>query len=251
MTTSTDLWCWYEKKAGQRFLAAEKAVLDGALANLFGYHLLQVGCPVAEDLLSVSRIAHQVRMDASLRPHGGNLLAGLYAEAEAIPIRTDSIDLVLLPHTLELSEDPHMVLREAERVLVPEGHVVLLGFNPWSAWGVSYFLLRRWRHELAGLRVQSAHRTVDWLRLLGFDILSNQSFYFRPVLGHDGVMNRLAWMDSLGQRCLPFMGSAYLIVARKRVTTMTAIRPQWKRRRRFIPKEAVEPARWSSGCRKP
>lgn len=250
MTTTTDLWCWYETRAGQHFLAAEKALLDGALANLFGYHLLQLGSPAAIDLVAVSRIRHQIRMDASLRPHGGNLLAGLHAEAEAIPIRTDSIDLVLLPHTLDLSDDPHTVLREVDRVLVPEGHVVLLGFNPWSAWGLSYYCLRRWRRELPQLKLQSAHRTVDWLRLLGFDILHCQPFYFRPLLGHEGMMDKLAWMETLGRRCWPLLASGYQIVARKQVTTMTAIRPTKRQRRRFIPKEAVEPARRSSECRK-
>ncbi len=242
--STTGLWRWYEQRAGRQYLASERTEIDAALANLFGYHLLQVGCPASVDLLGVSRIGHCVRMDDSLRPHGGNLLAGLYARFEAIPIRTDCIDLVFLPHTLEISSDPHRLLREVDRILVPEGHVVVLGFNPWSPWGFAYYVLRRWRKELSGIRPRSPGRIVDWLGLLGFDILCVRRFHYRPVWGHAGVMRRLAWIEALGGRCLPFLGSGYLIVARKKVTALTPLRRRRRRRRRFIPSEAAKPAHW-------
>ena len=241
---TADLWRWYDQRSGQLYLASEKAEIDAALTNLFGYHLLQIGCPVDRDLIDVSRIGHRVRMDDSTKPHGGNRLAGLFAHAEEIPIRTDCIDLVLMPHSLEISEDPHRVLREVDRILVPEGHAVLLGFNPWSLWGLAYYVFRRWRPGLTGIRPSTPGRIVDWLRLLGFDVLVVRRFHYRPLWGHAGLMRRLGWIEWLGERCLPFLSCGYLIVARKKVTAMTPISRQRQRRRRFIPSEAAKPAHW-------
>ena len=241
---AADLWCWYDQRPGRRYLDSEKAEIDAALGNLFGYHLLQVGCPVDIDLLTDSRIGHRIRMDDTLTPHGGNRLAGLFAHAEEIPVRTDSIDLVLLPHSLEISTDPHRILREVDRILVPEGHAVVVGFNPWSFWGLAYYIFRRWRPGLSGIRPRSPGRIVDWLGLLGFDILVVRRFHYRPVWGRAGLMHRLRWIEWIGERWLPFLACGYLIVARKKVTAMTPISRQRTRRRRFVPSKAAKPAHW-------
>lgn len=155
-------------------------------------------------------------------------MAGLYGLPEMIPILSDSIDVVLLPHTLDLSDDAHSVLREVDRVLIPEGHVVILGFNPWSLWGVRQLLRGRRRRERDGIHARSCVRIQDWLALLGIETCGIRHFYFRPPLARDGGGNRLAVCERLGERFFPKLGSAYLLVAKKRVTTLTPIKPRWR-----------------------
>ena len=52
-----------------------------------------------------------------------------------LPFEAQSVDLIVMPHTLEFTSDPHRLLREAERVLMPEGQLIILGFNSLSLWG--------------------------------------------------------------------------------------------------------------------
>jgi len=133
---------WCANRPGQWLLETERQELEEILPNLFGYHLLQVGCLSGEDILGCSRVLHRVVVDIDADEVTD--VFGLYGRPDALPIDTDSVDVVLLPHTLEFENDPHQVLREVERVLVPEGHVVILGFNPWSIWGLWWNLrLRR------------------------------------------------------------------------------------------------------------
>ncbi|MCK5386086.1 MAG: class I SAM-dependent methyltransferase, partial [Gammaproteobacteria bacterium] len=128
---------WYSSSLGQRLAQNEKHILDEYLPDLFGYFLLQCGCPEikaergAGNWLKSSRVSTQICLDYDIN-QGVNCQANL----AHLPMKSDSIDIVILPHVLDFSAEPHQVLREAERVLIAEGHVVILGFNPWSAWNV-------------------------------------------------------------------------------------------------------------------
>lgn len=238
------LRAWYRYGLGQQLAETERNMLASVLPNLFGYHLLQVGAPVEADLLESSRIAHCMVLDDvpnSAQPDPVAPMRCLFGQAAALPISSASLDVLVLPHTLEFEENPHQVLREAERTLIPEGHVVILGFNPWSLWGL-------WR-ELVGWRGASpwcgrfftTARLKDWLALLGFDTVLIHRYFFRPPVHHPGAMNRLRFMDRLGQRWWPILGGGYLLVARKRVTTLTPIRPRW-RARRVVPGRMTQPS---------
>lgn len=148
---------------------------------------------------------------------------------EALPFDSRCIDLVVLPHTLDFSADPHQVLREVERVLVPEGHMVILGFNPISLWGLRRLFTPRsrrtgpWSAQFISLR-----RMKDWLALMHFEITGGSMMYYRPPLSNPGVLDRLFVLDRLGDRWWPMMAGVYLLVAKKRVAGMTPIRPQWR-----------------------
>ena len=140
--------------------------MDDAVADIFGYHALQLGMPRIEGLRT-NRMPHQwlaLGADAMFsrteEPSDAGTshaprAAALWAEPEALPFPNASLDLVVLPHTLELSVDPHMALREVERVLVPEGRVVIAGLNPLSLWGLRQRLGRSGRRP-------AARRTIRW-----------------------------------------------------------------------------------------
>jgi len=227
---------WYERSLGQALLSTEREQLDEVLPNLFGYHLLQVGTPVREDLVSESRVSHCMVLEdlpAAVPASGRHCL---YGEAAALPFASDSLDVLLLPHTLEFEANPHQVLREADRTLVPEGHVVILCFNPWSLWGL-WRLLTGWRDHAPWCgRFYTPSRIKDWLALLGFDTILVRGYFFRPPIEHPGIMQRLHLLERAGQRWWSFFGGGFMLVARKRVTTLTPIRPRWRSERtRLLP----------------
>jgi SAM-dependent methyltransferase len=221
------LQAWFSCSLGREVLAAERARLEQVLPDLFGYHALQVGSLGGVDLLVSSRIRHRVIVGAPRSP------VQIYAQPEALPITSDSLDVLLLPHTLEFCRDPHRVLREADRTLIAEGHVVILGFNPWSLWGLRRRLMGRNDPPWCG-RFLGVARLKDWLGLLGFDTLSVETFFFRPPLGREGIMRRLNSLERLGGRGWPIPAGVYLLTARKRVVALTPIRPRWRPRRSVI-----------------
>lgn len=246
-TIRQELRAWYNRPVGQQLLQQERQLLDEILSTLFGYHILQIGCLLGNDLLSSSRIPHRVLLD----PDGGGetLRPGTYAYPDAIPIAADSVDVVLLPHTLEFERDPHQILREVDRILIPEGYVVILGFNPWSLWGLWRLVRGRKGHAPWCGDFLSVTRVKDWMALLGFDVVKVEHHFFCPPLKNRVLMHKLKFMERLGQRLCPRLSGAYLLVAQKRVTTLTPIKPRWQPRRRLLG-ELAQPTTRSTQCRK-
>lgn len=239
------LRAWYASTLGQALLAAEREALDAVLPDLFGYYLVQLGVPCREYLLGASLIRRQVLIcDALAGIEAGDedRVALMRARTCLLPLRNDSVDVVLLPHTLDFEPSAHDVLREAERVLVPEGHLVVLGFNPWSLWGVRrLFTWRRPRTPPWSGSFRGSSRIRDWLALLGFDVVLVRSCFFRPPMHNAGLMRRLQWLEPLGARRWPYLGGTYIIVARKRVVTLTPIKPRWRPRRSLVGAGAIKP----------
>jgi len=239
--TWPQLQSWYRSELGQLLAEHEYAVLSEILPNLFGYHLMQVGRLCDDDWLDTSRISHCAVMD--FQPP--RVLADerrLFGLPDQLPLQTDSIDVLVLPHTLEFSQRPHAVLREAERVLIPEGHLVMLAFNPRSLWLLWRWILG-WRGKIPWCaRFLSTNRLRDWLELLGFDVVQIQGYCYRPPIKNKAVMHRLRLLERLGKKVWPILGAGNVIVARKRVVTMTPIRPRWQpRRQRIAATGLVEP----------
>lgn len=236
------LAAWFKTEPGQTLAALEQQQLDALLSNLFGYHLLQLGSVVSRDLLASSRIGHRVVMVeaqefACSYKGAATLLRG---EAASLPIESGSVDVVVMPHRLEFSASPHEVLREAERVLIPEGHLVIVGFNPWSLWGVIRLLLGwKGRPPWCG-RFYSRVRISDWLALLGFDTVISRSTFFRFPVRYGRVLARFNFIERLGNRWWPSLGGIYIVVAQKRVATLTPIKPRWRPRRSLLQEKLPE-----------
>ena len=230
---------WFESRPGQWVLEEEAAALRGVLADLFGYHLLQVERLDGVDLLQGCRVLNTATMGAGPEPEG--LTSSYFCGVPtALPVMSDSIDVVVLPHVLEFEAEPHQALREAERVLVPEGHLVITGFNPWSLLGLRRLLPGSRDVPWSGSFI-SHGRLKDWLALLGLDVVSSASRFFRPPLRHAGAMERLRFMDRLGERLWGMGGGVYVVVARKRVIALTPIRPRWRRGHGLLPTGLAEP----------
>lgn len=224
---------WLESPVGQILLHTEQQQVNQSVAGLFGYHLLQIGNMGANHLLHESRIKHKVILDL-YNTSISDPYSHLQGDAEALPFDSDNLDVVVLPHTLEFSDEPHQILREVERVLIGEGHVVIISFNPWSLWG----LWKRcvgWREQAPwNSEFFSLHRIKDWLELLGFELVESRACFLRPPIQHTKIMNRLAFLEKLAGFITPYIGAVYIVVAKKKVETATPIKMQWKSRRRKI-----------------
>lgn len=227
---------------GQRLQSLEQQWLEQILPNLFGYHLVQVGYVGQVDLTASSRISHRVMMSACRQTLPGHVVQ-FCGQADQLPIASDSVDVVLLPHVLEFAHHPHEVLREVDRILVPEGHVVMLTFNPISLWG-AWQLVAGWHRKMPWCgKFLSTTRLRDWLALLGFDTVQQQGYGFMPPWNTSRLSEHLRWLEQPGQRYFSFAAGSTIMVAKKRVTTLTPIRPRWPQRKkaRWVSTGLVEP----------
>lgn len=225
---------WYTSSLGSRLAQSEKQILDEYLPDLFGYFLLQCGCPEIKlekesgTWLKNSRVSSRFCLDYDIN-QGVNGQANL----AHLPIKADSLDIVVLPHVLDFSLEPHQVLREVERVLIAEGHVIILGFNPWSLWNLFRFF--RWNKTPPwNARFLTSSRVMDWLALLGFDVVQCRGYFHQLPIQNTKIMGKMAFLEKIGQRFLPNFGAGYVLVARKRVHTLTPIRPRWHSRRKVV-----------------
>jgi SAM-dependent methyltransferase len=222
---------WLSTPPGRYLLAREQAYFDATVADIFGYNALQLGLP-GHDFLAGSRIAFRLQVDPAAP-------AGLRADFRDLPVASNSIDLVVLPHVLEFSENPHQVLREVARVLVPEGQVVIAAFNPWSLWGCRRAFGRKTTYPWNG-RFIHLPRIKDWLTLLGLEMSGGQMACYAPPCVTDQWLNRFAFMDAAGDRWWPIAGGVYFLQAVKRVRGLRLIMPKWTNR--LAAKEGLAPA---------
>lgn len=269
-----DLAQWFACASGQYLQTWSQARCDHASANCFGWHALQLGLPTWPLLRNCRVQQHWVaaaHAEACLgnptplpnTPHAPNVVDALATphiphivlDWAALPFAEASIDLIVLPYALEASGNPHAALREAARVLVPEGHLLILGFNPASLWGLQHkkqALLQRfartptsatptWQRQLpfaqahplmagpppTGPHWVPYHRLRDWLQLLGFEISAGRFGCYRPIVRSEQWFNRLQWLEAAGDRWWPFLGGVYFLHVIKRVHGARLLRPGW------------------------
>ncbi len=207
------LTLWLRSQRGRRLLALEERELRRVLPDLFGRHILQIGnWGRGQRLLSSADMLHRAVLGTV-----GDLDAQSLVEPERLPVLSQSVDAVLLPHTLEFSQLPHNVLRETSRVLTDRGRLLILGFNPWSVWGLRQRLGLRYRAFPPGARLFSPARLCDWLELLDFEVMLMRRFGVGFPWGAPRTVGEQAGLHSLLN---PFM-EGYLIMAKKRVIPMT------------------------------
>jgi len=238
---------WLRSPVGQRVFALERKYVSEALAHVFGWQLLQIGywgnTADGDDLLSESRtqqksiVARQIESLTALTAVGR--VARICSRIDALGIASDSVDAVLLPHTLEQEADPHAVLREVERILMGDGQLIVLGFRPMSFWGLRH-LLARHGYPPGAERLLSEWRVRDWLKLLGFEIVDARRFLFTGPWGKAEPGSQ-RFFEIVGVHAWPFLAGAYMLKARKRVYSVTPVRLRWRQRTGVVG-GLVEPA---------
>lgn len=219
-TAQQDFSAWLSTPLGRYIVQREQSFFDRTVADLFGYYAVQVELP-DYDFLRANRMP--TRLIAG-RGEG----AQLRCDPAQLPLPTASIDLMILPHTLDFHPDPHEVLREAERVLMPEGRLVLTGFNPWSLWGITRAARRRRGMPWAG-NFLTLPRVKDWLALLGLEPCSSRIHCYAPPFSRSAWVEQFEFLEFAGDRWWPVGGALYCLEAVKRVRGMRLIAPAWKK----------------------
>lgn len=235
---------------GRYVLSWEQQHLDAAVADIFGYHALQLGLPeidaLRENRMPLRFCASDRRLDAvtgnGAAAAGGHTQVAVINRYDELPFASHSIDLVVLPHILEFAQEPHQVLREVDRVLVPEGQVVITGFNPASLWGVRQALARLGMRPFLPRDGQflALPRAKDWLKLLSFEVNRGRFGCYAPWVRSERWLGRWSWLEKAGDRWWPVLGSVYMITAVKRVRGMRLIGAV--RKRHEVTRPAFAPA---------
>lgn len=242
---SDPLRAWYRSPLGAEVARLECACVQRFLANTFGYYLVQVGAGDGfAEALGASRIRHRILVSSEPLVAAGS--ASILGLPTALPLASDSIDALLLPHALDYSDHPRAVLAEVERVLIPEGRLVLLGFNPLSLWAMGNLCWPGKGRLPRGGRLLPAARVERWLLDLGFDIEAREQALFCPSF-ISPLGRRCASFDALGRRLWPPLGGLYALRAVKRVATLTPIKPYRASRRSLLPGGAVRPTTRGTG----
>lgn len=219
---------WHQGKVGARLIATEAEKLSKILATIYGYHLIFIGDQDLSALVEVSLISHQVLVNPEARS-SKTKISCLAAEFEELPIASDSVDVVVLVHILESAFNPHEILREAHRILIPEGHIIITGLNPYSLWGIWHRYKKLIRSFSPPVKLLSMNRMKDWLQLLNFQIIQGEQFHFRPPIGRGSFYEKFRFFEKMGRTCWPFWGGAYVLQAIKRVIPLTPVKPRFRK----------------------
>lgn len=220
---------WSRAGLGQSLIAAEQGALSKFLPALKGDIAVQYGYAGTSSLLETSNIGQKFFLLASENTEDDIFpsesfddLQALYIDVgSTLPFLSSSVDLCLLPHMLDFSDNPHQLLRESKDILVSGGHLVILGFNPYSLWGIRKFFSRvnaPWNSHN-----YSVYKVRDWLSLLDFHISGGMMLYYSPPIRNQRLREQFVFMENAGDRWWPMLGSVYLIIAQKRDAGMTVI----------------------------
>jgi ubiquinone/menaquinone biosynthesis C-methylase UbiE len=146
-----------------------------------------------------------------------------------LPVSTGSIDLVLLPHLLEYLDNPRRLLAEACRIVKPEGHIAIVGFNPFSLWGLRKLFSGK-SHIPWSSNFLKANLLKRWLVLADFEIVTHKSFLFRPPFKHESLFRKVGFLEWIGKKCFPGFGGVYVVIAKAKVVPLTPIKTSWKQK---------------------
>ncbi|OPX55043.1 Methyltransferase domain-containing protein [Oceanospirillum multiglobuliferum] len=214
---------WWRQPLGRAVFEAQEQRLEPFLAKTFGYHYLQMGISPHVSLTHLSPIKHSMLWSPKLISSPAESI--LVADAHALPLPDDSVDVVLVHHLLDFVDNPHQVLREAARVTQHKGHLIIIGFNPTGFWGGCRFI--PWKKSVPwGGRFIGLKRLNDWLTLLDYRIEDIETVFLRPAINNSRWLQRTQWLESVG--FLGHFGASYIVWAKKQAGCATPIRRKWQ-----------------------
>jgi SAM-dependent methyltransferase len=218
---------WLEQHfLGSRLLDKEEKQLSRLLERTFGKHAVLIGVPQQAALLHAAKLPIHTLV-TPLVPHGKDTT---YVEGglQELPLLTGSIDLVVLPHTLEFVDNPRQLISEACRTIKPEGLLVICGFNPYSTWGIKRLMSKRSKGVTWETNLIQLQKIKNWLKLADFELEKQESVFYVPPVNRPSWYNKLQFLERIGALCFPMMGGVYFIIARAKVIPLTPIRLKWK-----------------------
>jgi SAM-dependent methyltransferase len=179
------LFSWYQTPRGKLLQTLEAEYLRRTITVSCQQTVLQIGGLGWENgFVDCSLYKYYTILDAKNLGCAG--ARKIQARAYCLPLAGDSVDMVIVPHLLEFDSYRFQTMREIERVLKPEGTVLIVNFNPWSVWVRYQFLWEiRMADSLRGHFIGHA-RVLDWLRLLNFEVTQSTAFYLDKTKSRRG-----------------------------------------------------------------
>ncbi|BCX88202.1 hypothetical protein MIN45_P0570 [Methylomarinovum tepidoasis] len=226
------LRAWYRAPLGRKIQRLESQYLSRAIQVPYSFTLVQLGATGWEKrYLDSGYWRRFVIVDEGVFPR--TPFRTIAAHLDSLPLASECVDVLILPHTLEFTTDQHQLLRESERVLKPEGQLFVLGFHPWS-----FYRLYRWlpgrRHAIPWSgRAITHRRLLDWLSLLNFCCEVTAWYDFRLL----HPCEETGRWHSLGA---PLWAVAYAVRAIKRTYTAIPLEPAAESSLSWVP-GMVEP----------
>lgn len=205
---------------GQYFLQCEQEALNRLLPKFYGYYLVQAGIFNCYDLKSASTINVHIYLGNTHHEVGSN---ENFVEStfEELPFQTESIDVFFLPHTLELCKYPETLLNEIYNILIPDGKLIVIGFNPFSYIGLTKLLKSDknlpWSGNLLSLGTLK-RRLCD----IGFVVEDYDYHYFSPPKKSKAKLRN--FFESFGKRFFPVFGSFYILIAEKKTIPLSPLK---------------------------
>jgi SAM-dependent methyltransferase len=220
---------WLSHFPGQSVLDAEKNFLPSTLAQYYGCQALLIGSPQQQVLLTSTVIPNQLLLSPLLSHNHKTELRSVECGLHELPIASGSIDLVMVPHILEYIDNPRQTLAEACRIVKPQGHIIIFGFNPISLWGLKKLYTKQTTPPWSG-NFLAAAQVTQWLNLADFELVEHKTFFFRPPVNSVRLHHRLRFMEWLGRKIGAPLGGIYILIAQAKVTPLTPIKLSWKQK---------------------
>ena len=217
---------WLNKSLGQLVLEAEQKLLAGFLSGKYGKHVVLVGVPHQCTLIKMLDLPCHTLL-TPLPYHNQGEIKAIESNLYELPVASGSVDLVILPHTLELVDNPRQLLAEATRIVKPEGHLIISGFNPYSLWGLGKLLQKR-NSNLPAFHTLQQGTLKKWLHLSDFELVRQSNALYSPPIQKTGFLKKLRFMEWIGNKCHLPCGAIYVLMARAKVVPLTPVRLRWK-----------------------
>ncbi len=227
---------WYLSRTGQYLFKELEEKINPLLATTFGYYSLQIGCPgLAAQLQQCCRVKYQFTLGETVSQ------TQVHANPSMLPIASDSVDLVILMHHLSNTSEPHAMLREAFRIMIPEAKLIIIDFNPISLWGLRHFFQSWLEHVPFKGHFYTAKRIDDWMRLLGFEQCRQFRVGYMPPIQKPSITRHLSWLEKGIRNWFPIFGALNLLVYSKSISPLTPVRHRWVTRK-ILPGKFVRPS---------
>lgn len=218
--TMTNINAWYKNNLGHALLEAELAGLACVLPETFGYYIAAAGDPTdKKTLLATSSIHNHIIINPENISQLTNNTLPIKCNLEELPFLSESLDAMVLFHILDFSPKPNIIIKECYNALINGGSLIIMGFNPYSLFGITK-LLKHSKKDIWQGNWISPRSLQNLLLKIGFDVKDYQTFYFRPPSKNT---KKLLFMEGIGGLFWPYCGASYMLVAKKTATILTPV----------------------------
>lgn len=217
--------CWFQSPLGRALLSSQRAQIEVLTKRIFGYHQLEIGVNHRVPIGGCTSLGHKMLATPLMSEHMPE--STMICQPDEIPLIHDIVDLAILHHTLDFTTSPHQTLREVSRVVKGGGHIIIVGFNPVSLWGIRRLLSKRKQAPWNG-RFISGKRVEDWLGLLDFKVEHQSYHFFAPPIQNPSILNKFGLVQFPGLKKVP-VGAYYTVLARKQVGCMIPLKDRWRK----------------------